>query len=351
MNRGGFADAGHYNGGPATVLDRSNPFRSAKEGLHMLRVAALLIGFCVLVFLSAGQALTANAAEFSLIKNERGVRVDIDGQLFTEYLISTGPKPILWPVIGPTGAEMTRAFPMEQRAGEKHDHPHQRSLWFTHGDVNGIDFWSENGNHGSIVHREYLNTSAEGKQAVIATRNDWLDHDGKKVLEDKRTLIFRADDRQRSIDFDIVLRATEGAVTFGDTKEGSMGVRIPTVMDLNSDKGGHIVTSEGLADRAAWGKPASWVDYHGPVDGAMVGIAILNHPQSFRYPTRWHVRDYGLFAANPFGLKDFTGDKSVDYAYTLESGNSLALRYRIILHRGDHRAAGIQAAFEKYAGE
>ncbi|MGH7194605.1 MAG: PmoA family protein, partial [Candidatus Saccharimonadales bacterium] len=272
-------------------------------------------------------------------------------QLFTEYLIATGPKPILWPVIGPTGAEMTRAFPMEKLEGEKHDHPHQRSVWFTHGDVNGIDFWSENDNHGSIAHREYLRTSVDGERAVVATRNDWLDHDGKKVLEDERTLTFRADDRQRSIDFDIVLRATDGPVTFGDTKEGSMGVRIPTVMDLNSEQGGHIVTSEGLTDKAAWGKPAAWVDYHGPVEGAMVGIAMLNHPDSFRYPTRWHVRDYGLFAANPFGLKDFVGDQNADHAYTLEPGKSLALRYRIILHRGDHRAAGIAEAFEKYSRE
>ncbi len=315
----------------------------------MVRFAAFSIGCFVLSFVTVGQPPMASAADFSLKKHERGVRVEIDGQLFTEYLIATGPKPILWPVIGPTGAEMTRAFPMEQREGEKHDHPHQRSVWFTHGDVNGIDFWSENGDHGSIAHREYLKTSADGERAVIATRNDWLDHDGKKVLEDERTLTFRADDQQRSIDFDIVLRATAGPVTFGDTKEGSMGVRIPTVMDLNSNQGGHIVTSEGLTDKAAWGKPAAWVDYHGPVDGAVVGIAILNHPGSFRYPTRWHVRDYGLFAANPFGLKDFVGDNNADHAYRLEPGKSFALRYRIILHRGDHEAAKIKAAFEKYA--
>ncbi|HEX7449776.1 MAG TPA: PmoA family protein [Pirellulales bacterium] len=317
----------------------------------MVRYSASLMGWFVLAVAIAGHASRAGAAELSLSKHARGVRVEIDGQLFTEYLIATGPKPILWPVIGPTGAEMTRAFPMQQRDGEKHDHPHQRSVWFTHGDVNGIDFWSENGDHGSITHREYLQTSADDQRAVIATRNDWLDHQGKKVLEDERTLIFRADDQQRSIDFDIVLRATDGPVTFGDTKEGSMGVRIPTVMDLNSNQGGHIVTSEGLTDKAAWGKPASWVDYHGPLGGDLVGIAILNHPDSFRYPTRWHVRDYGLFAANPFGLKDFVGDPAVNHAYTLEPGKSLTLRYRIILHRGDEKNARIAEAFQKYAGE
>lgn len=313
----------------------------------MLRFAACFVLGTILL----GRPAPAHAARFTLAKHERGVRVELDGKLFTEYLIATGPKPILWPVIGPTGVEMTRAFPMEQRPGEKHDHPHQRSIWFTHGEVNGIDFWSENDKHGSIAHREYLTISADDDRAVVATRNDWLDHDGKKVCQDERTLTFRAGDERRSIDFDIVLRATDGPVTFGDTKEGSMGVRIPTVMDLNSAQGGHIATSDGLADKAAWGKPAAWVDYHGPVEGKLVGIAILNHPDSFRYPTRWHVRDYGLFAANPFGLKDFVGDKNIDHAYTLEAGKSLALRYRIILHRGDHQAAGIGQAFESYSRE
>lgn len=317
----------------------------------MIRLTRWIVGCAAFGAATVALSSPAQAGRFTLDRHEQGVRIEIDGRLFTEYLVSTGPKPILWPVIGPTGAEMTRAFPMEKRDGEKHDHPHQRSIWFTHGDVNGIDFWSENGNHGSIAHREYLTLKADEERAVLATRNDWLDYDGKKVLEDQRTLTFRAGENQRSIDFDIILRASDGPVTFGDTKEGSMGVRIPTVMDLNSNQGGHIVTSEGLTDKAAWGTPAAWVDYHGPVDGKLVGIAILNHPDSFRYPTRWHVRDYGLFAANPFGLKDFVGDKNVDHAYRLEAGKSLVLRYRIILHRGDDKAPGIAQAFESYSRE
>ena len=291
------------------------------------------------------------AAEVSLEESDSGVRVMVDGKLFTEYLPETGPKPILWPVVGPTGAQMTRAFPMEIRSGEKHDHPHQRSIWFTHGDVNGVDFWSEGANHGSIVHREYLKLQPAGDRATLATRNDWLDAQGKKVLEDERTLVFRCGDDWRAIDLAIVLRATEGPVKFGDTKEGSMGVRIPTVMDVNSNQGGHIVTSEGLTDKDAWGKPAAWVDYYGPIEGETVGIAMLNHPASFRAPTRWHVRDYGLFAANPFGLRDFVGDASLDHSHTVGQGDSIALYYRLIFHRGDARAADIAKRFEEYAQE
>jgi hypothetical protein len=294
------------------------------------------------------------AAELTVEQTDQGVTVNIDGQLFTEYLIRTGPKPILWPVIGPTGAEMTRAYPMRTEVeGEKQDHPHQRSLWFTHGDVNGVDFWSENAGHGSIVHREFTQVAGapEATITTITAINDWLGPDGRKHLEDERTLVFNAGDGWRSIDFNITLKATAGPVIFGDTKEGMMGIRVPTVMDVNSDPGGRIVTSEGLTDKEAWGKPAAWVDYHGPVDGETVGVAILNHPSSFRAPTHWHVREYGLFAANPFGLHDFSGSDEVDGSYTIPDGDSITFRYRFLFHRGDEQSAQVGKAYEAYAAE
>jgi hypothetical protein len=310
--------------------------------------------FLPLACFAIGAAFTPRpsaAVEFTVKQHDRGVTVEIDGKLFTEYLIHTGPKPILWPIIGPTGAKMTRAFPMEKVEGEKQDHPHQRSLWFTHGDVNGVDFWSEQPNHGSIRHREYLTVKGGPDSAVIAARNDWLGPDEKKHCEDVRKLTFRYGNDRRTIDFDITLKASNGPLTFGDTKEGSMGIRIPTVMDVNSKQGGKIVTSEGLTDAAAWGKPAAWVDYQGPLDGQLVGIAILNHPSSFRYPTRWHVRDYGLFAANPFGLKDFEKNDQLSGAYTVPAGESISLRYRFVFHLGDEQAADIAQTFEEYSEE
>jgi hypothetical protein len=300
---------------------------------------------------SAFLPLPLGAAQFALKRQNEDVRIEIDGKLFTAYLTATGPKPILWPVVGPTGVEMTRDFPMKDVPGEKHDHPHQRSIWLTHGDVNGVDFWSENPGHGSIAHREYLRLEEGDQQAVVAARNDWLDAGGKKVCEDVRKLTFAAGQGWRSIDFEITLTASEGLVKFGDTKEGSMGIRIPTVMDVNSQKGGHIVNSEGQTDKEAWGKPASWVDYYGIIDEKPVGIAFMNHPSSFRYPTRWHVRDYGLFAANPFGLSDFIGKKDVDGSYTLEKGDSLLLRYRMLFHEGDAKAAKVAEAFERYGSK
>jgi hypothetical protein len=301
---------------------------------------------------------TLEAAEIKFKQHEGGVTVEVDGKPFTEYQLKIGSKPILWPIVGPTGVEMTRAFPMKEVEGEKRDHPHQKSMWFTHGKVNDIDFWTEAANYkdgkaphgkpiGTIKHREFLRVG----DGVISTTNDWLGPDGKKQLEDQRTLTFRADDKTRTIDFDIVLKASNGDVTFGDTKEGSFGVRVPTVMDVNSKKGGQIVTSEGLIDKDAWGKPAKWVDYHGPMGGEVLGVAILNHPSSFRFPTTWHVRDYGLFAANPFGLHDFDPNAGVKGDHKIASGETMTFRYRVLFHVGDQKGAKVAEAFEAYAKE
>ncbi len=301
-------------------------------------VLALLLGLA---------GISPADAEVTAQRTDKGVTIQIDGQPFTEYLVFSGAKPILWPVIGPTGKPMTRAYPMAEGACEKKDHIHQRSVWFTHGDVNGVSFWDEIKNHGFIRHREFVQVTS-GPTAVVVTRNDWVDHDEKKICEDERTLTFGQDGENRWIDFDITIKATNGPVKFGDTKEGSMGVRVAETLKVDAKLGGKIVNSDGLVDKDAWGKQASWVDYHGPVDDQIVGIAILNHPSSFRYPTYWHVRTYGLFAANPFGLRDFKNDKTLDGSYTVKPGESISLRYRLVFHKGDEKEGRIAEMWEEY---
>jgi hypothetical protein len=295
----------------------------------------------------------AQAARVTAEKSEGGVVVKIDGQPFTEYLVNFHGTPILWPIIGPTGKPMTRAYPMQEGSeAERKDHPHHRSFWFNHGNVNGLSFWDTE----TIKHREFAKIES-GDQAVVVTRNDWIDGDGKVVCEDERSLTFGVDGDTRRIDFDITLKATHGPVKFGDTKEGAMGIRVAGTMKVDADKkrnpnwGGHIVNSEGQTDGDTWGKRASWVDYYGPVDDETVGIAALNHPSSFRFPTYWHVRTYGLFAANPFGLHDFERSDAIDGSYTIEDGKSISLYYRFLFHRGDAKAGRVAEAFSAYEKE
>ncbi|MHB0957295.1 MAG: DUF6807 domain-containing protein [Pirellulaceae bacterium] len=292
------------------------------------------------------------AATFTLEKNAEGVNVLCDGKLFTRYITKSGTKPILWPLIGPTGREMTRGYPMREPQGqEKRDHIHHRSLWFNHGDVNGISFWDETSQgHGRIDHVEYL-TLTEGTHATIRTRNEWKAPDERVVCTDERTMIFDADDRTRWIDFRVTVTAPQGPVVFGDTKEGSFGIRVGGGLPVDLNAGGKITNSDGLVDDETWGKRAAWVDYSGRIDGQVVGIAILNHPESLRFPTYWHVRTYGLFAANPFGIRDFLGQPDADGSLTLATGDSFSLYYRVILHTGDAAAGQIAEAFDRYARE
>ena len=286
------------------------------------------------------------------ITAEGALEIKANGKAFTT-LNQQPRKPYFYPVFGPGQRAFTRAYPMRDVEGEKHDHPHQRSLWFTHGDVNGFDFWGAdplngaNPRFGSIRQAGPPVIVAMGAVGVVRTRNRWLDPKGGSVCEDEREFRLWDLGNARVIDAVIRVHATDGPVKFGDTKEGTFGLRVPSSIDVNRGEGGTIVNAEGLKDQNAWGKRSPWVDYSGPIEGQTGGIAILNHPSSFRFPTPWHVRDYGLFAANPFGNRDF--GISEPGAYVLPKGETLTFAYRVILHQGSASDAQIPAQFAAYS--
>jgi len=287
-------------------------------------------------------------------EDKDGVTVTIDGKPFARFLNKSGSKPIIWPIVGPTGKEMTRGYPMRDALpSEKEDHNHHRSFWFTHGDVNGISFWHEDEKYGKcgIVEQRHLGVKQNKKGVRIHTVNDWIGPEGKKQCEDRSVYHFGSDENYRWIDATLTVTASNGTVKFGDTKEGCFGVRVAGTMRTEQEGGGTITNSDGLTNADAWGKPAPWVDYTGPVDGETVGVAIFNHPKSFRFPSYWHVRTYGLFTANPFGLHDFKDDESADGSKTLEQGESFTLRYRVLFHAGTTEEAKIAEAYSEYAGQ
>ena len=295
----------------------------------------------------------------TLERDGANIKILVDGKFFTEYLSDQATKPYYYPVIGPTGAPITRNHPMKKVEGETQDHNHQRSFWFTHGNVNGYDFWASDPlnapktNYGTIKETGKKTLVAGPVLGRIRTSDDWVGPDGKRVCEDERVVTIYDTATARVLDFDITVKATDGPVTFGDTKEGMFGLRVASSMDVTGNKKlkkpgkGKITNAEGINDLAAWGKASAWVDYVGPVEGETVGVAILNHPESFRFPTTWHVRDYGLFAANPFGWHDF-GMKEPG-AYTIPAGESIRFGYRVVFHSGDTASANIPSFFQAYA--
>jgi len=321
-----------------------------------------------------------------------GVSVSVDGKPFASYVVDQANKPYLWPVHGPSGRQMTRAYPMRdvpEETPQQRDHPHHRGITFGSESIGlvpwatevawdsltgsetydgGGDTWHERATFeeflkkpgtadkgkrrmtmlASIRHREFTSLESDGDKAVIVEALDHVDHAGKRFLCEERRLTFHVVGRMWAIDFDQDLVASDGAVVFADRKDAGLSIRVPASMAVDSGLGGRIINSNGLSDADAWGKPADWVDYHGPVEGEHLGVAILNHPSSFRHPTRWHVRTYGLFAANPFASRQYdTSLPSGDHE--LQAGDRLQLRHRILLHEGDEKAAKIAEAYEAYA--
>lgn len=279
-----------------------------------------------------------------------GANMDLlfGGELFARYDVTTGPnKPYFHPIYGPGQRQVVRGYPVSPRTGETHDHIHHRGLWFTHGSVNGEDFWAET--QSKTVHRSYERVQAGPVCGAFTALTDWFKKDGTRIAEDRREFQFYECDGIRVLDVAIRLTPVGGPLVLGDTKEGSFGLRLADSMRL-SVGGGHIVNSEGAQDGATWGKRASWVDYFGTVEGGTVGVAILEHPASFRYPTWWHVRDYGLFCANPFGIHDFeTGQSATAGNHTVPVGRELALRYRLLFHSGTAVDAGVSERWNEYA--
>jgi hypothetical protein len=321
---------------------------SVGAATRMLAVAILSAGFA---------SETASAAEskpgVQITQLTNRLRIEINGSLFTEYYFKDVPRPYCYPLMGPGDVAMTRKWPMEEPAGEEHDHPHHRSLWFAHGDINGHDFWTERKDCGKTIHEGFDAVKSGKKFGLIKSHNKWVAADGTVICTDDRVLtVYNTDSSaERLIDFEITLHASHGDVTFGDTKEGTMAVRVAETMKTKAKigPGGHIVQSSGARDDATWGKHAEWCDYYGPVDGKTVGIAMFDHPQNPRHPTWWHVRDYGLFAANPFGQHDFEKlpDKTAGNL-KVAAGKSVTFRYRIYLHEGDEKQGKVAERYKQY---
>ncbi len=312
---------------------------------------------------TAATATTTTSGSISIkaIEEPRGYEIYIGDKLFAGYRVDQNGTPIVYPILSSAGLRMTRDFPMKEGTkNEKFDHDHHRSLWFNHGEVNGIDFWIDDAGSGKIVQKSISTktsttsvNSAQTAIATIQTTNDWVGPDGKLILSDSRQFTFHESGSDRIIDCDIILKASEGDVHFGDTKEGSFGIRVPGSMKVDAKLGGKIVNAEGLVDGKAWGKRSNWVNYSGPIateGGEMTpaGITILYHPSSFESPCRWHVRTYGLFAANPFGVYHFDGGKKTE-GVKLKKGEEIEIKCRVIFSDGEFDTEKIEKAWKEYA--
>jgi hypothetical protein len=304
---------------------------SSATRLSMLVPLAVLLSPIV----SLAQKATATASD-------KGVKLEIDGQLFSEYLTKDVPKPCMFPLVSGHGVNVLRNYPLAKTdEPEDDDHPHHQGLWFGHGEVNDTDFWALGGKSGKIVHEKFENITASGATASFTAFSNWQDKDGDVILKDKREVKLEARaDGARVLDFTITLTATDDDVTFGDTKEGTMAIRFGTSLSMKrqdkSKSTGKAINSKGTKNAKVWGEKAEWCCFFGPDSkGNAVSVAMYDHPSNLRTPTWWHSRDYGLFAANPFGQHDFEKLDGKPGEYELKEGQSLTLKYRIHLLKGE----------------
>lgn len=326
--------------------------------IHLLKCVSLLaIGIGLF---SVSIAQKAETVKIIKEKNENKINVFIGKKLFTSFLYpDTLEKPVLYPLYTSNGTMVARGFPIYPQPGDPTDHPHHLGLWFNHGSVNGLDFWNNSFDipvekkhlYGWIKTDRIIKT-ANGTKGILSYHANWNNQKNDVLLEETTSFEFSGTVHQRIIDRTTILKANTD-VLFADTKEGTLGLRVSHALEIpvtkdqkfTDDKGnvtvvkvradsianGNFLTSEGKKGNDVWGTRARWCQVYGKMGNDSISIAIIDHPSNPNYPTFWHARGYGLFAANPLGEKIFTEGKS-EKNFQLKKGESLRFYYRIIIN-------------------
>lgn len=346
--------------------------------MRLLRIALLLIPAVGLA--AAASRAPVAGSRIDVAPNESARRVDImvDGKPFTSYIWPTTlKKPTLFPLRTAKGTLVTRGYPLEPREGERVDHPHHVGLWLNHGDVNGLDFWNNSDaipadrapKMGTILHRRIVEAKSGADHGELAVEMDWVGPDQKPLLHEQTRFVFRGSGDSRTIDRLTRLTADQ-RVVFNDIKEGFFGMRVARALEQPDDKPavltdasgkpmakpivdktgvtGEYLSSEGLKGDAVWGTRGRWTLLSGTVGSEPVTIAILDNPSNPGFPTYWHARGYGLFAANPLGVKDFTNGKE-QLNLAIDPGKSVTFKYRVLILSGPAKSDRIEQEYQAFA--
>jgi hypothetical protein len=325
---------------------------------------------------------TQQSKRFAIVENKSGKRLDVlvDGKPFTSYIYPDDiMKPVLYPLRTADGTPITRGWPLDPRPGERVDHPHHVGMWLNYGDVNGLDFWNNStdipaerkNRYGTIKHRKVNKIEADNEKAILDVTMDWQKPDGVNLLQEETRLIFNGSGNMRTIERITTLTALNEDVSFKDNKEGVIGIRLARELEHPSNKpevftdasgratavpklnnegvSGKYRSSEGKEGDDVWATRGQWVNLTGVIASKPVSLVILDHPKNVGYPTYWHARGYGLFAANPLGQKEFSKGKEV-LDFKLPAGKSVTFRYKVLIHSGSHLTnEQVSAEFNKFS--
>jgi len=341
----------------------------------------LILGGLMLCMACSAQP-SKETTRFNIVENEADKRVDItiDGEPFTSYIYPDElMKPVLYPLRTSKGTFVTRGWPMDPRPGERVDHPHHVGMWFNYGNVNGLDFWNNStaipaekkDGFGTIKHVSVNNMTADNDKAELEVTMDWQKPDGTNLLKEETKYIFTGEGDERAIELITKLTALDEDVSFMDNKEGLLGIRLARELEHPSDKPekftdangiatdvaqmnnegvtGKYRSSEGIEGDSVWATRGRWVNLNGKIGDEPVSLVILDNPGNVGYPTYWHARGYGLFAANPLGQKEFSkGVETLDYK--LKAGHSVVFKYKVLINSGSNLSDDqVNAAFDAFA--
>jgi hypothetical protein len=344
-----------------------------------------VLGILVIAIPLAAATVAAPMSGVQVIADEahRRVEITIDGQPFTSYIWPTSlKKPVLYPLITDEGITVTRGYPLEPRPGERVDHPHHAGMWFNYGNANGYDFWNNSdaikpenrSKMGTILQTKIVSTKSGADRGELVVESVWVTGDDKQIISQNTRYIFSQRNHVRIIDQVVTLKALD-RVVFNDDKEGVLGIRVAHWLESPEEKGGifmdangnptkvdaapadaagvvpasgEYLTSEGIKGEAVWGTRGRWCSLTGHTGDHTVTIAILDHPNNPGYPTYWHARGYGLFAANPLGRSIFD-PKQPPLNFTIEKNQTTTFRYRVILFSHSANAEELNREADRFA--
>ena len=321
------------------------------------------------------------AVDVRTIDSENKVDVLVDGKLFTSYIYPGNlKKPVLWPVLSPAGNILTRSFPMVNKVGDRTDHPHHVGVWLNYGDVNGLDFWNNSDaisqekkhQYGAIYHRSIEKAESGNGKGILVTSSDWISPDNTTMLEEQSSFRFLALENVRIIDRSTTLKAVIPEVNFTDNKEGMFAIRVARELELPSEKPtklmdehgnsakvekidnqlvkGNYLSETGVVGKEVWGTRCRWMKLSSELKGESIAIVIIDHPSNTGYPTYWHARDYGLFAANTLGQSVFSeGENALNFS--LKKGESVTFKYRLVVAGKDLTKDQINKLADDFAKE
>ncbi len=291
-----------------------------------LFIACLMIG------------MPLSAAKITAVKVGSKINVTIDNNFFTSYIFSSDEKyPFFFPVNGPvSGGSVT-----SMRNGV---YPHHSSLFFGCDLVDDGNYWQEGLERGRIISVNAEIIRQGGDSAVITDECIWSRPGAISPVKDTRKIIITSPSATIvQIDVEIKMEMLID-VTIKKTNHSLFSVRMAA--DLSVTNGGTMINAEGIRnEKDTFGKNSPWMDYYGKRGNAIEGLAIFQHPSNPWYPSPWFTRDYGFMSPTPM----FWPENGTDIF--MKKGTVLDLRYRVLVHAGDYKQAGIAEAFEKYKKE